>query len=124
MINEEKILRCIAERESNNRYWVPGAAGERSVYQISHVVWIRYSSMPFEKASTKEGQVEAHRVAMAHLNHLIAFLRQNQVVVNVFYLALLWNAGETKWLNNSMSMKNYRYALEVEQIFDGLHESQ
>lgn len=73
----------------DSKYYEVGPKGERSQWQISPEVWKTWSAVPFERASRREYQEEARRVAKQQ----VGWLNANLVNPSPFRLALAWNAG-------------------------------
>lgn len=116
--DEERTLHAIAQREDVQDYTQVGSAGERGIYHMMSDTWYRYSDLPFEIASTKDGQKEAHRVAVCHLRHLETCLQRRGSGVNVYSLAVLWNAGETRWNHHRLLERQREYGRAVANLYD------
>lgn len=94
-----------------------GSQGERSVYQFKSGTWRDYSRQPFHIASTYHGQTEAQRVAEAHFDRLVYFLKINKKQVTANNLALLWNAGMGNFLRGRFNDQQRDYAARVSNLY-------
>ena len=92
------FLLAIASVESGNNPKAIGQEGERSAYQMTRETWRRYTSDPFEWATSRPD--EAKRVATEHAKHLLSMIEKltgfkdmtdRQKVIS---LASMWDPGE------------------------------
>lgn len=114
-MNTNALLQSISDVETGGKYWHVGAAGERSQYQIKFDVWKKYSSIPFWKASCRNYQSEAHRVAICYVNEISQNLEMYGVEISSKSVALRWNGG----LNRSRFLRRHlSYASRVSNLYD------
>lgn len=107
-IDDQLLLRSIANVETNNQYWKIGKHREKTKYQFIELTWYQYSDIPFFFIEQYHYQQEADRVANLHLNNIKSFLiaRNAYSVSNVGWI---WNAGFGAYKKGRLpkSTKNY-----------------
>lgn len=113
-LNTNALLKSISDAETAGRYWKIGAAGERSQYQIKSDVWKKYSHVPFWRATQREYQEEAKRVASCYIDEIVNRLERRGINVNARSVALRWNGGvnQTKFSRHTAS-----YASRVNNLY-------
>lgn len=92
-LDTNMILKSIATKETNERYWLIGSYGERTEYQFMENTWKMYSKVPFQHASEKEYHTEVDRVARAYLRSIIFTLGQEGKPITPHNVALKWTGG-------------------------------
>jgi len=114
-LNTNSLLKSISDVETGGWHGRIGAAGERSQYQIKSDVWKKYSSIPFWKASLRDYQSEARRVAICYINEIAHTLDERNVSVDHRSIALRWNGGinRTHFLRRHIS-----YADRVSNLYN------
>lgn len=103
-LNEDRLLAAIAMKEGGHK---TGHAGELGIYQM----------MP---ATVKDAGGYDKAAALRHLKWLEHQLWTNYMDVNVFNLALCWNAGFTNVRKAKSKVESYRYAVDVLSLYEGL----
>lgn len=114
-LNTNALLKSISDVETGGRYWRIGDAGERSQYQIKADVWRKYSRIPFWRASQREYQSEAKRVAVCYIREISQNLESDGITISSRSVALRWNGGlnRTRFLRRHLS-----YADRVSNLYD------
>ena len=90
-IDRERMLLCIAEVESANR-WVVGTKGERTPWQITREVWAKHAQASDFPRCEILPRTSRH-VAECHLADVITFLARNGYPVTPGYIAMVWRLG-------------------------------
>ena len=114
-LNTNSLLKSISDVETGGQYWRIGGAGERSQYQIRGDVWRKYSTVPFWKASSRDYQSEARRVAICYIGEISQGLATDGVEISSRTIALRWNAGvnRVRFLRRHLS-----YASRVANLYE------
>ena len=114
-LNTNALLKSISDVETSGQYWRIGGAGERSQYQIKADVWRKYSRVPFWRASQREYQSEARRVASCYISEISQNLESDGIAVSSRNVALRWNGGinRVRFLRRHVS-----YASRVSNLYE------
>lgn len=105
----DRILEAIAKVETGVRPNAVGQLGERSRFQIMPTTWARFSRMDQHTATA----TETMRVARRVLTEIEAVHLRRGLRVDVYGLALGWNAGP--WARK-YTMATLDYAERVEAV--------
>lgn len=95
-IDENKLLRALAEIESGNQDDAIGPCGEISAYQLMKYNWRKHTSLPYSYASNR---VIAREVARKHLRAVKADMlaarpdMTDEMLNNPFLLGIAWKYG-------------------------------
>jgi hypothetical protein len=116
--NRDRVLKAIVQVESRGDYSKFGAGGEAGIYQIAPKTWAQYSSQSIKVASTKAGQVESERVAKAHYDMIVVFFKKKNIEVNVYNIALAWNAGVGRVSRDDLASRHRSYAKRVNSLYN------
>ena len=115
--NRDRVLKAIVQVESRGDYSKFGAGGEAGIYQIAPKTWAQYSTKSIKVAATKAGQVESERVAKAHYNMIVEFFKKKNIEVNVYNIALAWNAGIGRVSRDDLASRHRSYAKRVNSLY-------
>lgn len=111
-LDEEALLRAIAEKESGgNPLAIGRLGGERSAYQFTHHTWRLHGLEPFEWATTRPAL--AHARALRHLAFLRGVLRRRGLPESVRQLAAAWHYGP----HSAPFLARSHYAVCVENLY-------
>lgn len=118
--NVSDLLHAIAIVETNNNGKLIGTHNERSRYQITRGVWEKYTSYPFELASsdTEEVRIISLMVAKKHVEWIQKQLKANGYnPTNPTYIAVVWNAGWSRFKASDVELHSVKYANYVVNIY-------
>lgn len=90
-IDEQALLRAIAQRETGNDARKIGPMGERSRYQFTRDTWRLHSRLAFAWAT--DDTALADQVALVHLRYLQSVLRVHRQPQDAAHLAAAWHYG-------------------------------
>lgn len=114
-IDFDRVLVCIALAENTPNH-IEGKAGERSRYQITRDVWEKYTSEPFERASSSYPEDMALQTHVAK-QHLL-YLATNVKNPSVFRIAAAWNAGLTAVNEGRTPIDSINFADRVRNLYE------
>lgn len=122
-LDVDRMLWAIEQAE-NTPYWKVGRDGERSVYQITPVVWATWSTFPHRDASSNRVvcRAEARRVALRQVEHIRVALARFDVPDRPVYVALAYSAGVAATINKTASAAKWGYANRVNALYFSSHE--
>ncbi len=93
ILDDSIVLQTIYNVETHNKYWKIGTSGEQTRYQFCRDTWREYSKVNFFTTNQKSTQLEADRVAIAHLTRIKLYLAKNGYDINIKNIGWIWNAG-------------------------------
>jgi len=105
--DEAAFLEALAEVESGCNHRAVGKAGERSAWQISKEVWVRFSDKPWTVQNTRNPDLS--RIVASRY---IASLRKSHKTIRS--IACAWNAGPSAKRHSKQTLD---FARRVEAIY-------
>ncbi|MDD2763383.1 MAG: hypothetical protein PHE83_05350 [Opitutaceae bacterium] len=108
-----ETLQAINWVENPHNSLKAGPCGELGPYQFRSSTWFMHTKKPFALAVQRE---HADDVAIRHYEWIKRGLERNRIAATPYNIALTWNAGLDRVINDRVPASAYQYAAQVNNL--------